>query len=482
MSVGRNNLLAMKTGVRNSGKRLLAVFLFAAVLFSGKNIFAASLIASFVFTTDPQTVSQGKLSDVLQIQARDATGSEIKTLETIDLEFSSTSSTGEFLNATANPVSTVMSKGTANRSFYYRDFTSGSHTLKIKAQGRDSGTSWTVSQMITISTPQTSSGGTQTVSSAQAVGAVPASPSPQSPPLSSNAQIQVNAGADQTVTVGSLVEFEGTAVGLKKEPLETARFWWNFGDGETQEGRSTTHIFRVPGTYIIGLHVSSGEYSSSDYVTARVLVNQMSIKKVIPGEEGYIQLANPLNVESDIGGWAIEDGAQKKFFIPAKTKIAAGGELSFANTVTGLLRDGASYSLIIQYPNGTTALTYAFAGPDDSAGKAPTSSPSVKIPPASAPVLQVAGSLSRSKGGAVARMEAPRAPKPASPIITEDGTVQVGGSDAENRVLQNTAETKKKSAAAVAGFSLSSRVLFTSVIGLSALGALGFFVLKRFLI
>src|SRR3989344_7815269 len=107
MSVKRNNLQ----------KQLLAVFLFVYVVSFAGSAFAVSGISRFVFVTDPQTISPDKLSDVLQIQAQDASGIKINTGETIDLEFSSTSLTGKFLNASSSPVRTWMNKGTANFTF-----------------------------------------------------------------------------------------------------------------------------------------------------------------------------------------------------------------------------------------------------------------------------------------------------------------------------------------------------------------------------
>ena len=457
MSVKRNNLQ----------KQLLAVFLFVYVVSFAGSAFAVSGISRFVFVTDPQTISPDKLSDVLQIQAQDASGIKINTGETIYLEFSSTSLTGKFLNASSSPVRTWMNKGTANFTFYYRDSSAGVHTLTVKAQGRESKISWTVSQAITVSSNASVPSSSSTPAPSPAPAPTPPSPPPASAPaISSNAQISVDAGADQTATVGSLVEFKGIALGLKKEPLAPARFWWNFGDGETQEGKTTTHIFRIPGTYIVGLHVSSGEYSSSDYATVRVLENQMRVGGVISGGGGYIQIANPLNTEVDIGGWIIEDQSHKQFFIPGKTKIAAGADLSLSNAVTGLLAGKEPHSLAIQYPNGTVAFTYTVpTDQDSSTGSSATSSQSGKIqniPPEN----PIATGSSVKSGAMRAKEEShPRNPAPD-----------------RNVALQNITEVHKNSAALAAGFSVSSRMMFAGAIGLSALGALGFFLLKHFLI
>lgn len=168
--------------------------------------------------------------------------------------------------------------------------------------------------------------------------------------------IKAYAGEDQVVSAGSLVEFQGNALGTKDEPLENARFWWNFGDGETKEGKAISHSFRIPGNYTVGLHVSSGIYAVSDYLLVKVVPNQLRIASVIPGGAGFIKIANPGKTEIDLGGWILESGG-KQFVIPWKTKAAAEAEIAFANITTGLL-SLASFPVSIRYPNGTVAIMW----------------------------------------------------------------------------------------------------------------------------
>lgn len=421
---------------------------------------AASGITGFVFTTDPQTVAAGARSGPLTIQAQDANYAETKTPETIDLEFSSTSATGKFVNASSSAVSTVMNKNTANRTFYYLDSAPGAYTLTVRLIGRDSGASWAASQAISVSgaaVPPPSAPPAAPLSVQAPLPPPAPQPAPQSSASGSSAtsRISADAGPDQTVVAGSTANFKGAAYGLKKEPLESARFWWNFGDGETQEGQATTHIFRIPGAYIVGLHVSSGEYEASDYATVHVLANQIRASRVIAGGEGYIQLANPLNMETDIGGWIIEDGSHGRFFIPPRTKISAGGEISFANSVTGLLQSEPPYPLALQYPNGVTALVYA---PEIIAAPSAPSSTPARLNPLPA---------GTSTAGAVRRVSR--------------GLKQKGEPEHQAGLTAPAGQSNAKNSAAV-GFSVSSRMLFAGAMGLSMLGAIGFFVLKRFLI
>ncbi len=156
-------------------------------------------------------------------------------------------------------------------------------------------------------------------------------------------RIKTYAGEDKNNVAGGVVGFAGSAWGLKDEPLINARFWWNFGDGETWEGRIVEHIFKTPGRYTVGLHVSSGEYLASDYLVANIAPNQVLIKSVLRGEEGYISLSNPSSLEIDIGGWILEDGGRKRFFLPVKTIIAGKSDISLMNRTTGLVLQGEKY-------------------------------------------------------------------------------------------------------------------------------------------
>lgn len=168
--------------------------------------------------------------------------------------------------------------------------------------------------------------------------------------------IKVYAGEDATLSVGSIGEFSGAALGIKNEPLENARYLWNFGDGETKEGKIVEHVYRIPGKYTVGLHVSSGEYAVSDYLVANVISNQVSISGVLIGGGGFIKLINPANENIDIGGWIFEDALHNRFVVPAKTKIGAKSEIAFANITTGLLKSGPTKPVKVMYPN----LSFAF--------------------------------------------------------------------------------------------------------------------------
>ena len=178
-------------------------------------------------------------------------------------------------------------------------------------------------------------------------------------------EIYADAGNDRVVAVGSDVRFIGMALGIKKEPLEQARFLWNFGDGETGDGKTISHTYKIPGSYRVGLHIASGGFTASDYITVLVEPNKIEIGEVLYGTEGYIRIKNPSAFDINIGGWSIEDGSGKVFLIPNHTHLGKNSEIALANETTGLLLGTEHLSFIIRYPNGREALAH-FAEDDKS--------------------------------------------------------------------------------------------------------------------
>ncbi len=193
------------------------------------------------------------------------------------------------------------------------------------------------------------------------------SPSPATPtPASSPSQpaypsLTVASGDDRTVMVGSVIAFSGAARGIKNEPLDGARFWWNFGDGSAREGRNVTHTFVVPGTYTVGLHVSSGSYAGSDFLRVEVVPNSVAVISVAEGVDGFVMLKNPSSVDVDVGGWTLADALGASFVVPPKTMIGGSSTIAFLNNTTSLLANAAALPLAVHYPNGTVVFTFDFS-------------------------------------------------------------------------------------------------------------------------
>ena len=113
------------------------------------NVVLANDIAQFVFTTNTQTIKPNEISEMITIQAQDTAGVSSSLLQTACVEFMTNSSAGEFSSSNTNwsPVKILtMSKGSANRNFYYKDLTIGVSELSInvslKPEGKPACTAW----------------------------------------------------------------------------------------------------------------------------------------------------------------------------------------------------------------------------------------------------------------------------------------------------------------------------------------------------
>ena len=83
--------------------------------------------------------------------------------------------------------------------------------------------------------------------------------------------LHVDAGGDKTVLTGTPVDFEGDCV-LKTNIYEPIAEW-DFGDGGSDDGFSTTHTYSQPGVYTVELKVSLRFYrvSVTDEATVTVV-------------------------------------------------------------------------------------------------------------------------------------------------------------------------------------------------------------------
>lgn len=432
--------------------------IFISILFPLAGAGASSHIANFVLTADPQQIQAGEVSN-LKLQSQGSDGIEAKLPQTGCLLLGSTSSRGEFSSNSTNwsPVTVLtMNKNTANRSFYYKDTVGGTPTLSVKVALRPEDESrscaswpqeewniqWTATQPITISgetadnSPSTSSSEGSSLSSSSSSIVSPSSSS-----------IKAYAGEDRAAVAGAWVEFRGSAFGLKDEPLDGARFWWNFGDGDTKEGRVVSHIYRFLGVYTVGLHVSSGSYAASDYLAVTVVPNKLAISGVLQGEDGFVRLKNNSDTEIEFGGWSIEDGSGKKFIVPPRTKVGANAEVSFPNEITGLLGSGQTVSLVVRYPDSRVALRRD--GPETISAVTTERSASSLVPKA---------------------------------VIAESKVSEVTPSNNDGASLISAGEAQEPSreAARVSGSSAGPALFLTLAFFLALVGAIGFILVRQY--
>ena len=169
-------------------------------------------------------------------------------------------------------------------------------------------------------------------------------------------QMIVEAGNNKIAVAGALITFDGIALGLKKEPLENARYMWSFGDGILKEGKKITHTYLYPGEYIAVLEVSSGYFSGSDRLKVSVVKPEIVVSKIGDVTDYFIEITNNSKNELDLSGWILKS-QKEQFFIPQNTIITPQGKITFSSLTTRLsFKQNDKPSLL--YPSGATAATF----------------------------------------------------------------------------------------------------------------------------
>lgn len=293
----------------------------------------------------------------------------------------------------------------------------------------------------------------------------PIADSGRTPPPS----LRVEAGEDRIALSGATVEFRGQVFGLNGTLVPEARMIWNFGDGETREGKAVLHTYRFPGNYVVSLSGSVGEYAGADYLSVRIVAPDLRITEIKPGSDGFVEIANNTGERLDLGGMALADASRTQFRIPQHTFVTGGGAIVFPNAVTGLLPlsplelrdaagrqiDAAAFSAVIpeggSWERGDSGFRMAQIPTPGNPG---LRTDSKTVPPATA-VRQASSSPTLPPVG----INPPSPPFPSA--------------------LDATTASPAKFAQAAAWFPISSRTLFAASILLGLVAAVGIVLVKR---
>ncbi|MEQ1561571.1 MAG: PKD domain-containing protein [Nitrospira sp.] len=311
------------------------IFFVTATLFFTNVAYAD--VSQFVFTTDPQNIAVDKLSDTITVQSQNSSGSSEDITETYDVVFTSTSQTGQFLSTSGNPVSTTMSKNTANKNFLYKDSNSGTHTITVKATSRSGSKTFTASQNIVVGTTEniptsTDDNKTTTTSSTVDVSNDNTSAHSSPAPLSnteSKIDFEISAGRDRLTVVGNNISFQVVPTKLQNINKDTVYYEWSFGDGTTGQGSLVSHAYVFSGEYSVVVNAKSSDNQAVSRLLVKVISPDFSIKRVVGG----VEIENKSKTEVNLEGWSLK-GDTKTFVFPKDTLISAGKKVVFADEVT----------------------------------------------------------------------------------------------------------------------------------------------------
>lgn len=263
-------------------------------------------------------------------------------------------------------------------------------------------------------------------------------------------QIFAHITGDRSSVVGVESIFKGTTFGLDKKPIEGARYLWSFGDGTIKEGQAVAHAWRMTGTYLVVLEVSSGEFNAANRQKVSVSAANVFISKAEGGKTGSVAVKNGQEDDVNLSRWGLRSRG-KTFNFPSPTIILAGTAVYFANDITGLDPDPEAVELL--YPNGLVASQFTPEAP-----KPVTVAPvSVATKPISKPVVQNNSSKLASIP-AIKKSVAP-AEKPLTPTFSEF-------------VASTTIIYSGTAAAAGSGVSLDWILALIGVVGIGGLGVL----------
>ena len=330
---------------------ILCYFIFTGTLYAE--------VSQFVFTNEVRTIAPSVISESLTVQSQNSAGMQESVIETTDLVFQSSSGSGQFLNASGNPVSTTMSKNTANRTFYYRDPTVGTHTLTVTATGRESGKVMRATQGVTIGTnpnsstnsPASTASTTQSTSPTSSTSlSAHSSPSPafDSKPV---VNFEVSAGRNRFSSVGSEVVFKAEPIKLSGVPENYIQYTWVFGDGTTANGQTVSHRYAFSGEYVVVLNAVYSDRTAVSRTDVVVIDPTFDIEYV---SSGGVRLVNKSAGEVNVGEWVIEGGAHR-LDIPRDTIIKNGKAVTFP--WRGTLTE--NNLLVLKNPLGTTVASRA---------------------------------------------------------------------------------------------------------------------------
>ncbi len=320
----------------------ISFVLFLCIFFCAHYVYADD-IAVFKFVTDPQTIDVGQVSKDITIQSQNASGASQPIPETYDLGFTSTSGTGSFLNSSGNAVSTVMSKNTANRTFFYKDTAQGDFVITVTATGRESKKVFTATQHIFVGVTNPDTGGTSTTTDTTAttteekivekiiyISSAHSSPVPVST-LKEGIEFEISAGRDRLASVGNTVLFRVVPTKLQNVSGSNIAYTWSFGDGTVGTGDVVSHVYRFAGDYAV---ITNGVFSDKQAVS-RLLVKVISPDVALARVVGGVEVWNKSSSEINLEGWSLV-GNNKIFNFPADTIIGVNKKIVFANEITGM--------------------------------------------------------------------------------------------------------------------------------------------------
>lgn len=281
----------------------------------------------------------------LTVQTQDDGGALCVADQTIRLSFESSGS-GQFTNQAGTSLPQAwISTNQANRNFYYVSNTLAADSVTIKA-GYGSAADWVETWSVTVPVAEllnvdeeteeneVNDSDDNTNATGESSHSSPSRLSTSEP----TAKLEIEAGRDRLVLVGSPVKFKAEIIkenSLAKSP----NFSWTFGDGLSTRGIEVDHEFIFPGVHQVILNAKAGQVEAVDRLVVRVVEPQLEF--VASSSNEVIGIKNSSEYESNIGNWRLVQGGYN-FTFPVDTIVAAGQVINLNSTIMGWVPVGVT--------------------------------------------------------------------------------------------------------------------------------------------
>jgi hypothetical protein len=176
-------------------------------------------------------------------------------------------------------------------------------------------------------------------------------------------KIQTNIISSKHAFVGVSTVLEANTTGVNKEKITYGKYFWNFGDGEFKEIKSTNfsnlekvnHKYLYPGEYIVSLEYYQNMYIDSDKpdavykTTITIVPTDIVLSKFGDAKDFFIEITNNTKYNFDISNWILKS-KNRSFVIPKNTEISSKNKIIFPSRATNFnLEDKNSLELMTAF-------------------------------------------------------------------------------------------------------------------------------------
>ncbi|MEK7113838.1 MAG: lamin tail domain-containing protein [Patescibacteria group bacterium] len=171
-------------------------------------------------------------------------------------------------------------------------------------------------------------------------------------------KLETNILTKSVVFAGIPAEFKAETVGVSNEKLLYGKYFWNFGDGDSRQTKTSdmtkfTHTFAYEGEYSVSLEYYESYYSETPNATDKIIVKVIKpnilISSVGDEKDFFIEITNDTLYEADLSGWMLIV-EQKSFIFPKNTFLQLKKKITLSPKITGFnIVDKNSLKLLSLY-------------------------------------------------------------------------------------------------------------------------------------